>query len=65
MRRALYMAALTAMRADTPSVRTVDRLRERGEPGRSVAIAMARKPRIIANAVLRDEQPFKRRPEPA
>ena len=65
VRRALYMAALTAMRANSPFAQTVDRLRERGKPGRLVAIAMARKLLVIANAVLRDEQPFKRRPKPA
>jgi transposase len=64
VRRALYMAALAAMRSGSPFAQTVDRLRERGKPGRLITIAMARKLIVIANALIRDGEPFMANPEP-
>jgi len=57
-RRALYMAALSAMRKTSPLLPAADRLRARGKPGKVIAIALARKILTIANAVLRDRRPF-------
>jgi len=59
------MAALAAMLADSPFAQTVEHPRERGKPCRLVAIAMARKLFVIANALLRDEQPFNPRTKEA
>lgn len=61
IRRALYMAALSAMRADSPFVGTVQRLREKGKPGKliAIAIAIARRRLTIANASLRDQTHYK------
>ena len=59
VRRALYMAALIAMRPGTAFSGQVDRLRDKGKAGKVIAIAIARKLITIANAVLRDEQPFR------
>ena len=65
VRRALYMAALAAMRTDSPFAQTVDRLRERGKPGKVVAIALARKLLVVANALLRDRKTFRTAQQPA
>jgi len=58
VRRALYLAALSAMRANSQLGRFVQRLRERGKAGKTIAIAVARKLLTIAGAVLRDGKPF-------
>ena len=58
VRRLLYMAALTAMRGKLcPDF--VETKRAEGRPGKLIAIAVARKLLTIANAVLRDQTPFK------
>ena len=63
IRRALYMAALSAMRADIRFADTVQRLREKGKPGKliaiAIAIAIARRLLTIANAILRDQAHYK------
>jgi len=61
VRRALYMAALSAMRHANFCAGFVRGLRDKGKPGKVIAIALARKMLTIANAVLRDQTPF--RPE--
>lgn len=58
VRRALYMAALSAIRHGQLCPGLVARMREAGKPGKVVAIAVARKLLTIANAVLRDQTPY-------
>ncbi len=59
VRRALYMAALTTMRQDSFCADMVNKMRTAGKPGKVIAIALARKLLTIANAILRDETPFR------
>lgn len=59
VRRVLYMAAMSAMKRTSPYAHVVDRMRSKGKAGKLIAIAMARKLLTIANAVLRDNLPFK------
>jgi transposase len=61
VRRALYMAALSAARRDGPLKLFADRLRSRGKKAKVVLIAVARKLLTIANAVIRSGEPW--RPE--
>jgi transposase len=58
VRRALYMAALSAARRPGPLKDFADRLRGRGKKAKVVLIAVARKLLVIANAVLRTGQPW-------
>lgn len=60
VRRVLYMAALSAMRHGSFCAEFVHKQRARGKPGKVIAIAVARKMLIIANAILREEKPFNR-----
>jgi len=53
VRRALYLAALSAARRDGPLKEFADRLRSRGKKAKVVLIAVARKLLTIANAVVR------------
>lgn len=53
VRRALYLAALSAARRDGPLKAFADRLRSRGKKAKVVLIAVARKLLTIANAVVR------------
>lgn len=62
VRRALYMAALGAMRGAGPLAAFVQRLRANGKPGKVIVIAVARKLLTIANAILRDGVPFRTKP---
>lgn len=59
VRRALYMAALSAARREGPLKQFADRLRSRGKKAKVVLIAVARKLLTIANAVIRSGQPWK------
>ena len=59
IRRALYMAAVVAMRTNAVIKKFADRLRGRGCPFKYVAVAVMRKLVVILNAVLRDGQPWK------
>lgn len=59
IRRALYMAALSAMRADSPFADTVRHLRDKGKPGKLIAIAIARRLLTIANAIIRDQTQYR------
>jgi len=61
VRRALYMAALSAARREGPLKLFADRLRSRGKKAKVVLIAVARKLLTIANAVIRSGEPW--RPE--
>jgi transposase len=58
VRRALYLAALSAARRDGPLKEFADRLRGRGKKAKVVLIAVARKLLVIANAVIRAGQPW-------
>ena len=59
VRNALYMAALTAVRRNAPVRAAYERLRARGTPPKAALVAAMRKLLTIANAVLRDQQPWK------
>ena len=58
VRRALYMAALSAMRHGSFCADFVARARAREKPGKVTVIAVARKMVIVANAILREQTPF-------
>jgi transposase len=58
VRRAMYMAALSAARRKGPLKEFADRLRARGKRAKVVLIAVARKLLTIANAVLRAKKPW-------
>jgi transposase len=58
VRRALYLAALSAARRPGPLKDFADRLRARGKKAKVVLIAVARKLLVIANAVLRTGRPW-------
>lgn len=54
VRRALYLAALTARRVEGPLKEFADRLTARGKPRKVVLVAVARRLLVIANAMVRD-----------
>lgn len=58
VREALYMAALGAVRANTPFRAFYLRLREAGKPAKLALIAVARKLLTTLNAMLRDNAPY-------
>lgn len=62
VRRALYMAAITTLRHESLEPAKALRMRAQGKPGKVIAIAIARKLLTIANAVMRDQKPFKDNP---
>lgn len=64
VRRLLYMAALSLWRTPGPAAATLQRLQQAGKPAKVILIAMARKIATIANAVLRDQTPFRTAPQP-
>lgn len=59
IRRALYMAALSALRPGSCFAQAVSALRAKGKPGKVIAIAMARKLLVIANAIISKQEPFR------
>jgi len=59
VRRLLYMSALSLWRTPGPTTATLRRMQEAGKPAKVILIAMARKIVTIANAVLRDQTPFR------
>ncbi len=59
VRKALYMAALSAIGHQRLCPDLVTRMRDRGKPGKVIAIAVARKILTIANAVIRDQSPYR------
>ena len=62
VRRALYLAALTASRYD-PTIRAFrSRLQAQGKPIKVVLTACARKLLTILNAIMRDETDYTKQP---
>lgn len=59
VRRALYMAALSALRRPGFLANVVARLKAAGKPGKVVLIAVARRLLVVANAILRTGEPFR------
>jgi transposase len=59
VRRALYMAALTASRSCPRFKRMLQNLYERGKPAKLALIAVARKLLVTLNAILRDRTAFR------
>jgi transposase len=59
VRDALYMAAVSASRSNSRFKDNYKRLRDAGKPPKLAFIAIARKLLITANAVMRDQQPFR------
>src|SRR5258705_1780025 len=59
IRRALYMAAVVAIKVNPVLKAFADRLRGKGYPFKYVATAVMRKLVVILNAVLRDGEPWK------
>jgi len=58
VRRALYLAALSAARVAGPLRDFAQRLRARGKAAKVVLVAVARRVLVIANAVVRDGRPW-------
>lgn len=59
VRDALYMAAVSASRSNSRFKDNYQRLRKAGKPPKLAFIAIARKLLITANAVMRDQQPYR------
>lgn len=60
VRDALYMAAVSASRSNSRFKTSYKALRDAGKPPKLAFIAIARRLLVTANAVLRDQQPFRR-----
>jgi transposase len=63
VRRLLYMSALSLWRTPGPATDTLRRMQQAGKPSKVILIAMARKIVTIANAVIRDQTPFRTAPQ--
>ena len=59
VRRALYLAALSARRFCTPLREFADRLTKAGKKAKVVLVAVARKLLVIANAILKTGKPWR------
>lgn len=59
VRRALYMAAVSAVRTKSRFKTTYQAMIEAGKPPKKALIAVARKILVTLNAMLREQQPFK------
>lgn len=59
VRDALYIAAVSASRSNSRFKTAYKALRDAGKPAKLAFIALARKLLITANAVIRDQQPFR------
>lgn len=59
VRRALYMAAISAIRSNTRFAADYSALRNRGKPAKLALVAIARKILVTANAIVKTEQPFR------
>ena len=59
VRKALYMAAMNALRHKSPFSGFVDKMRAAGKPPKVILIALARKLLTIANAILKSAEPFR------
>jgi len=64
VRRLLYMAAMSLWRRPGAMGGLTGRLLAAGKPPKVALIALARKIATIANAVLRDQKPFRTAPQP-
>jgi transposase len=64
VRRLLYMSALSLWRTPGPATAALRRMQEEGKPAKVILLAMARKIVTIANAVLRDQIPFRTGAQP-
>jgi transposase len=64
VRRALYMAALSAVKHNPTLKQFRERLAKAGKKAKVILTAVARKLVVIANAVLRSGQPWQPAPEP-
>jgi transposase len=58
VRKALYMAAVAAIRARRGFADAYSALKARGKPAKVALVAIARKLLVTANAILRDKIPF-------
>jgi transposase len=58
LRRALYLPAIVAMRANPRLCPFAERLRAKGKPAKVVIVAVMRKLLLLAWALLRTGQPF-------
>lgn len=58
VRAALYMAALSAARAQSGYLREYQAMRVAGKPAKVALIAIARKLAVVANAVVKSNQPW-------
>lgn len=63
VRHLLYMSALSLWRNPGPATAMLRRMQDAGKPAKVILIALARKIITIANAVLRDQTPFKITPQ--
>ena len=61
VRSALYMAALSAKRWNPALREFATRLKEKGKAAKVILVAVARKLLVIANAILRSQQPWENR----
>jgi transposase len=61
VRSALYMAALSAKRWNPALREFAARLKEKGKAAKVILVAVARKLLVIANAILRSQQPWENR----
>lgn len=61
VRGALYMAALSAKRWNPALREFAARLKEKGKAAKVILVAVARKLLVIANAILRNQQPWENR----
>jgi transposase len=59
IRNALYMAALTAMRVSAPMKRFYHELVKKGKAAKVAVTAVARKLLCVANAIIRDQKPWR------
>ena len=59
VRRALYMAAVAAIKTRHRFAEAYKALRDKGKPAKVALVAIARKLLTVANAVMRDRTPFK------
>jgi transposase len=60
VRRVLYMAATSTMLHPGFLAGFIDRMKAAGKPGKVIVMAVARKLLTIANAILRDGEPFRK-----
>ena len=55
----MYMAALSTLSHGSFCPRLVAKMRQENRPGKVILIALARRLLVLANAILRDNQPYK------